>query len=68
MRKLRLAVLSVFALSVLLGAASMALCDWNDGEPHKMHYPQLPKQGGFDVDFNQYGAANQWFYSTHLVG
>jgi hypothetical protein len=60
MRKLTLAVLFVFALGILLGAASVALGDWDPGDPHKMHYPQLPKTGGFDVAFNQGRLADDW--------
>jgi hypothetical protein len=25
-------------------------CDWNYGDPHKMHYPQLPDEAGWDVN------------------
>ena len=25
-------------------------CDWNTGDPHKMHFPQLPDLRGWDVD------------------
>ncbi len=32
---------------VLLGCESRA--DWNEGDPHKMHYPQLPDPNGWDV-------------------
>ena len=28
-----------------------ALADWNEGDPHKMHYPQLPDPEGIDVSF-----------------
>lgn len=31
-------------------AAVPALADWNPGEPHKMHFPQLPDPMGWDVN------------------
>jgi len=60
MRKLRLAVPFVFALCILLGAASVTLGDWDPNDPHKMHYPQLPKTGGLDVAFNHGRLADDW--------
>ncbi len=44
------AILAVVAL-----AAGSALADWNIGDDHKMHYPQLPKVvGGWDVMSSYY--------------
>jgi len=44
--------LIVSAVAVLaLGAP--ALADWFDGEPHKMHWPQLPDPLGWDVNFTE---------------
>jgi len=37
-----------------------ALADWDEGDPDKMHYPQLPKVGGWDVDFNAMTLADDW--------
>jgi len=28
-------------------------CDWQPGDPHKMHYPQLPDEDGWDVNATQ---------------
>lgn len=28
-------------------------CDWNPGDPYKMHYPQLPDEAGWDVNATQ---------------
>lgn len=49
MKKLVLASLTV--LAVLL-CSSAGWADWNVGDPHKMHYPQLPDRSpvGIDVD------------------
>ena len=43
------------SLTVVLLASGSALADWNEGDPHKMHYPQLPKvDGGWDVMSSYY--------------
>lgn len=36
---------------ILLLLISAAYADWNEGEPHKMHFPQLPDPQGWDVCF-----------------
>ncbi len=49
-----------FAL-ILLMVSSIAItayttdkqCDWQPGDPHKMHYPQLPDEDGWDVNATQ---------------
>jgi hypothetical protein len=40
----------VVALAVLV-LAPAARADWNTGDPHKMHFPQMPDPNGWDVDF-----------------
>ena len=34
-------------------AASAALADWDPGDGHKMHYPQMPDPLGWDVNFTE---------------
>ena len=43
----RLALLLVLAITV------PAMADWNVGDPHKMHFPQLPDPVGWDVNITQ---------------
>lgn len=38
------------AAAALAGACGGALADWNPGDPHKMHFPQLPDPLGWDVN------------------
>lgn len=38
------------ALATLLLATPPAQSHWNPGDPHKMHFPQLPDPFGWDVD------------------
>ncbi|UCF08736.1 MAG: hypothetical protein JSW28_03325 [Thermoplasmata archaeon] len=50
---------------VLLIATATALvtpipADWEEGDGHKMHYPQLPKDGGWDVEFAMSRLADDW--------
>ena len=47
LRTLRWA-LAVMALAFI---TSPAFADWNPGDEHKMHFPQLPDPQGFDVNF-----------------
>jgi hypothetical protein len=49
MRELKSKILFVCVFVLLFGAAPVALGDWDVGDGHKMHYPQLPKPGGWDV-------------------
>lgn len=51
----RLVVLSIF-----LSLSCLAFADWNIGDPYKMHYPQLPKSGGLDVEFVASELADDW--------
>ncbi len=41
--------LSLFLAVLLFCASGIAFGDWDEGDSHKMHYPQLPKEGGWDV-------------------
>jgi len=41
----------LLTICCVLLSASFALADWNEGEPCKMHYPQLPDPNGIDVNF-----------------
>jgi hypothetical protein len=35
----------------VLFASCTALADWNEGDPYKMHFPQMPDPCGWDVGF-----------------
>jgi hypothetical protein len=39
------------ALLALAFVAAPAYADWNPGDAHKMHFPQMPDPTGFDVNF-----------------
>jgi len=40
----------VVVATMVLAAGNFALADWDLGDGHKMHYPQLPDPFGWDVD------------------
>jgi hypothetical protein len=42
MKRLELKMMLVCTLILLVGIGPAALGDWDEGGPHKMHYPQLP--------------------------
>jgi hypothetical protein len=51
MKRIEVKFVLVCAFALLLGAGPVALGDWDLGDPHKMHYPQLPdlNDTGMDV-------------------
>jgi len=42
-------LLLLFVVLLLFCTIGAAFGDWDEGDSNKMHYPQLPKQGGWDV-------------------
>lgn len=42
---------AVICAALIALGATPALADWNEGDPHKMHFPQLPDPTGWDVEF-----------------
>ena len=52
---------------VLLFTVAPAWADWNEGDDHKMHFPQLPNPLGWDVEIssinNQHECADDWMCS-----
>jgi len=48
----------VVGVLILAGAAA---ADWDPGDGHKMHYPQMPDPNGWDVAMNwSYSPADDW--------
>jgi hypothetical protein len=44
---------SIIAMCAALAFVAVpAWADWTEGDPYKMHYPQLPDPNGWDVDFD----------------
>lgn len=40
--------------------SGMAQAHWTDGDPYKMHYPQLPDPFGWDIDMTNFVLADDW--------
>ena len=54
-------IASIVAVCVCGLLVSPALADWDLGDGHKMHYPQLPDPNGYDVNVTYYqGLADDW--------
>lgn len=51
---MRSAASGAWCVVAILACAGTAQADWNPGDPHKMHYPQLPDPQGIDVAMNQF--------------
>ena len=45
---------------VLLWAGSSAVAHWQPGDGHNMHFPQLPDQNGWDVEFFRLPVGDDW--------
>ena len=43
-------VWKLLVCAVVFGVIAPAFADWMPGDPHKMHYPQLPDPDGWDVN------------------
>jgi len=53
-------VLTTLVVSgVLTILAAPAAADWNAGDGHKMHFPQMPDPRGWDVNFTLHGVGAQ---------
>jgi hypothetical protein len=46
--------------SLVLIVTVAARAHWQEGEPYKMHYPQLPDELGYDIDMTNYVLADDW--------
>ncbi len=51
-------LISIVGAFLLLTVAAQA--DWNPGDPHKMHYPQLPDPNGWDVNITADMMFDDW--------
>jgi hypothetical protein len=60
-KKTKLSLL--FVALLLFCGAGIAFGDWDEGGPHKMHYPQLPDPCGWDVNFNADAMFDDWMCS-----
>ena len=43
----------IFSVMLFVAVSGVAQADWSPGDGHKMHYPQLPDEAGWDVNATQ---------------
>ena len=53
-------IIIIFVSMLLIGTTNLALADWEPGDGHKMHFPQLPDPLGWDVDFHDMWLGDDW--------
>ncbi len=58
--KSKIAIIPVTIALVVCFVVAPAVADWWPGDDYKMHYPQTPKQGGWDVEFAGSRLADDW--------
>ena len=42
-------IIGILLCTILITASTIVIADWMPGDGHKMHYPQLPDEAGWDV-------------------
>ncbi|MGA2916197.1 MAG: GEVED domain-containing protein [Sedimentisphaerales bacterium] len=50
----------VFVIVSILCLAPVMYADWDQGDPYKMHFPQMPNPTGWDIDLRPYELADDW--------
>jgi hypothetical protein len=60
--------ITFLAMACVALLAAPAIADWNPGDGHKMHFPQLPDEDGWDVNATTNGdpyvcLADDWMCS-----
>ena len=58
------AAVVVAVISAVAMFATAARADWDTGDPHKMHFPQLPDPDGWDVNINGDAMFDDWKCSS----
>jgi len=53
-------IVGIFICTLLIGATTVTIADWSEGDGHKMHFPQLPDPDGWDVDFHDWQLGDDW--------
>jgi len=53
-------IIGILVCMLMIGVTGTAFADWQEGEPFKMHFPQLPDPNGYDVDWGNWELADDW--------
>lgn len=58
--KMKKKIIGIFVCMLLIGASTVVMADWDEGEEFKMHFPQLPDPYGYDVDWGFGALGDDW--------
>jgi hypothetical protein len=58
--KMKIKIKCILVMTLLIGSGTIVVADWAPGDGHKMHYPQLPDQHGWDVDWGYWYLGDDW--------
>jgi hypothetical protein len=58
---MKMKLLGILVCTLLIAAGTIAVADWEVGDGHIMHHPQLPDPYGLDVDFHDWWLADDWY-------
>jgi len=58
--KSKITIIPITIALVVCFAVAPAIADWWPGDDYKMHWPQMPKPGGWDVEFAASRLADDW--------
>ena len=53
-------IVGMLVSMLVIVATGTALADWEPEDGHKMHYPQLPHETGWDVDWGWWPLGDDW--------
>jgi len=53
-------IIGILVCMLLIGTVGTVSADWEVGDGHKMHFPQLPDPNGWDVDFHDWRLGDDW--------
>jgi len=53
-------IIGILICTLLIGTTTLVVADWVPSDGHKMHYPQMPDEIGWDVNFHDYYLADDW--------
>jgi len=53
-------IIGIFVCMLMIGTTTLAVADWKPGDGYKMHFPQMPDEVGWDVNFHDYYLADDW--------
>ena len=53
-------IFGILICTLLIGTTTLAVADWVPSDGHKMHFPQMPDEIGWDVNFHDYYLADDW--------